>query len=136
MSRAYLDHASSSPLRPAALDAMLPYLRSHPADPGRPLRLDVGHRAPLHDHPLDPGEAEGGGPDSLLDLVGGPRRLVERQRQLDHHAGPVPVGGRHHPEVHHRAAEHRVLDGSEGGHDRGVVGGHGCLPGAAFPLRA
>ena len=35
MSRAYLDHASSSPLRPAALDAMLPYLRSHPADPGR-----------------------------------------------------------------------------------------------------
>jgi len=35
VSRAYLDHASSSPLRPAALDAMLPYLRSHPADPGR-----------------------------------------------------------------------------------------------------
>jgi cysteine desulfurase len=33
--RAYLDHASSSLLRPAALDAMLPYLRSHPADPGR-----------------------------------------------------------------------------------------------------
>lgn len=35
MARAYLDHASSSPLRPAALDAMLPYLREHPADPGR-----------------------------------------------------------------------------------------------------
>ena len=35
MNRAYLDHASSSPLRPAALDAMLPYLRSNPADPGR-----------------------------------------------------------------------------------------------------
>jgi cysteine desulfurase len=33
--RAYLDHASSSPLRPAAFDAMLPYLRDHPADPGR-----------------------------------------------------------------------------------------------------
>jgi len=33
--RAYLDHASSSPLRPAALEAMLPYLRGHPADPGR-----------------------------------------------------------------------------------------------------
>jgi len=33
--RAYLDHASSSPLRPAALDAMLPYLREHHADPGR-----------------------------------------------------------------------------------------------------
>jgi cysteine desulfurase len=33
--RAYLDHASSSSLRPAALEAMLPYLRSHPADPGR-----------------------------------------------------------------------------------------------------
>ncbi len=35
MARAYLDHASSSPLRPAALDAMLPFLREHHADPGR-----------------------------------------------------------------------------------------------------
>jgi cysteine desulfurase len=35
VARAYLDHASSSPLRPAALEAMLPYLREHPADPGR-----------------------------------------------------------------------------------------------------
>ena len=35
MARAYLDHASSSPLRPAAFDAMLPYLRDHPGDPGR-----------------------------------------------------------------------------------------------------
>jgi cysteine desulfurase len=33
--RAYLDHASSSPLRPAALDAMVPFLRDHHADPGR-----------------------------------------------------------------------------------------------------
>jgi cysteine desulfurase len=35
MARAYLDHASSSPLRPAALAAMLPFLRDHPGDPGR-----------------------------------------------------------------------------------------------------
>jgi cysteine desulfurase len=35
MARAYLDHASSSPLRPSALEAMLPYLREHHADPGR-----------------------------------------------------------------------------------------------------
>jgi cysteine desulfurase len=35
VARAYLDHASSSPLRPAALEAMLPYLREHHADPGR-----------------------------------------------------------------------------------------------------
>jgi cysteine desulfurase len=35
VTRAYLDHASSSPLRPAALEAMLPYLRGNPADPGR-----------------------------------------------------------------------------------------------------
>jgi cysteine desulfurase len=33
--RTYLDHASGSPLRPAALDALLPYLRDHPGDPGR-----------------------------------------------------------------------------------------------------
>jgi len=35
VARVYLDHASSSPLRPVALEAMLPYLRDHPADPGR-----------------------------------------------------------------------------------------------------
>jgi cysteine desulfurase len=35
VTRAYLDHASSSPLRPAALEAMLPYLRGDPGDPGR-----------------------------------------------------------------------------------------------------
>src|SRR5919201_836062 len=35
VTRAYLDHASTSPLRPVALEAMLPYLREHHADPGR-----------------------------------------------------------------------------------------------------
>jgi cysteine desulfurase len=35
LARAYLDHASSAPLRPVALDAMLPFLREHHADPGR-----------------------------------------------------------------------------------------------------
>ncbi len=35
MSRAYLDHASTAPLRPAAFDAMVPFLRDHHADPGR-----------------------------------------------------------------------------------------------------
>ena len=35
MPRAYLDHASTSPLRPAAFEAMLPYLRDHFGDPGR-----------------------------------------------------------------------------------------------------
>jgi cysteine desulfurase len=35
LARAYLDHASSSPLRPSALSAMLPYLVDHHADPGR-----------------------------------------------------------------------------------------------------
>ncbi|HEU5447463.1 MAG TPA: aminotransferase class V-fold PLP-dependent enzyme, partial [Acidimicrobiia bacterium] len=32
--RAYLDHASSSPLRPAAYEAMHPWI-GHPGDPGR-----------------------------------------------------------------------------------------------------
>jgi cysteine desulfurase len=35
VARTYLDHASSSPLRPQAFDAMVPYLRDHPGDPGR-----------------------------------------------------------------------------------------------------
>lgn len=33
--RTYLDHASSSPLRPGAFEAMLPYLRDATGDPGR-----------------------------------------------------------------------------------------------------
>jgi cysteine desulfurase len=33
--RTYLDHASTSPLRSGVLDAMLPYLAGHYADPGR-----------------------------------------------------------------------------------------------------
>jgi len=33
--RAYLDHASSSPLRPVARAAMLPFLGGHPGDPAR-----------------------------------------------------------------------------------------------------
>jgi cysteine desulfurase len=35
VSRAYLDHASTSPLRPVAFEAMVPFLRDHHADPGR-----------------------------------------------------------------------------------------------------
>ena len=35
MSRHYLDHASSTRLRPVALEAMLPYLSEHIGDPGR-----------------------------------------------------------------------------------------------------
>jgi cysteine desulfurase len=35
VARSYLDHASSSPLRPAAFDAMVPFLREHHGDPGR-----------------------------------------------------------------------------------------------------
>ena len=35
MSRAYLDHASTSPLRPVAREAMMPFLTEHHGDPGR-----------------------------------------------------------------------------------------------------
>ncbi len=35
MARAYLDHASSTPIRPAAFEAMLELLRDAPGDPGR-----------------------------------------------------------------------------------------------------
>jgi cysteine desulfurase len=35
VTRAYLDHASTSPLRPVAFDALLPYLREHHGDPAR-----------------------------------------------------------------------------------------------------
>jgi cysteine desulfurase len=35
MTRSYLDHASTSPARPEAVEAMLPWLAAHAADPGR-----------------------------------------------------------------------------------------------------
>jgi cysteine desulfurase len=35
VSRAYLDHASTSPLRPVAFEAMVPFLTEHHGDPGR-----------------------------------------------------------------------------------------------------
>lgn len=35
MTRTYLDHASTSPLRPAAFEAMVPFLREHHGDPSR-----------------------------------------------------------------------------------------------------
>jgi cysteine desulfurase len=35
VTRVYLDHASTAPLRPAAFEAMVPFLREHFADPGR-----------------------------------------------------------------------------------------------------
>jgi cysteine desulfurase len=35
VSRAYLDHASTAPLRPVAFEAMVPFLTEHHGDPGR-----------------------------------------------------------------------------------------------------
>ena len=35
MSRSYLDHASTAPLRPVAFEAMVPFLTEHHGDPGR-----------------------------------------------------------------------------------------------------
>ena len=47
--RVYLDHASASPLLPAAFDAMLPWLRDHYADPGRLHREALEVRAAIED---------------------------------------------------------------------------------------
>lgn len=47
MTRAYLDHASSSPLRQPAFEAMLPFLRDHPGDPGRLHQEGRATRVPL-----------------------------------------------------------------------------------------
>ena len=45
--RAYLDCASSTPLRPEVLEAMLPFLREHHADPGRLVSAEEPRRALL-----------------------------------------------------------------------------------------
>ena len=49
--RAYLDHASSSPLRPAALEAMLPYLARPPRRSRPPARGGPGHPRRGRDRP-------------------------------------------------------------------------------------
>jgi cysteine desulfurase len=45
--RAYLDHASTAPMRPAVFDAMVPYLRDHFADPGRIHQEGLATRVPV-----------------------------------------------------------------------------------------
>lgn len=47
MPRVYLDHASSSPLRPTGFEAMLPFLRDHHGDPGRLHEEGRATRVPL-----------------------------------------------------------------------------------------
>lgn len=47
MARSYLDHASSSPLRSAAFEAMVPFLRDHYGDPGRLHQEGRATRVPL-----------------------------------------------------------------------------------------
>ena len=49
VTRAYLDHASTSPLRPAALEAMLPFLREHHGDPGGSTPKDARTRVAVED---------------------------------------------------------------------------------------
>ncbi|HSH59290.1 MAG TPA: aminotransferase class V-fold PLP-dependent enzyme, partial [Acidimicrobiales bacterium] len=41
---AYLDHAASTPLRPEALEAMLPYLREHYGNPSGAHRVSGAAR--------------------------------------------------------------------------------------------
>src|SRR5687768_6047756 len=45
--RYYLDHASTSPLRPAAAEAMIPWLRGPAADPGRIYEEGLASRAAI-----------------------------------------------------------------------------------------
>ena len=95
---AYLDHAASSPLRPEALEAMLPWFTEQHANPtashrrGREARKALdGARFVLADAlGFEPGEIvfTGGGTESDNLAVG-----------RDHAPGTVVVGATEHPAV-------------------------------------
>jgi len=68
--RAYLDHASSSPLRPAACEAMLPWLRQ-PGDPGRVHAEGRAARLALEDAREQVAEFFGARPREVIFTSGG-----------------------------------------------------------------
>ena len=136
MTRHYLDHASTSPLRPEAVDAMVTWLQDGPAgDPAR-----------IHDEALAVRSALEDARDAVAGLLGARNREIvftsgatEALAMAVHGAAPrgrhLVVGAVEHSAV--RLAADRLA--VEGGHEVTVVGvdRHGCVDpdGVAAALR-
>ena len=102
MSRAYLDHASSSPLRPVAYEAMLPWL-AQPGDPGRVHSEGRAARAALEDAREQVAAFFGARPREVIFTSGGTesvnaaiagaaaRAALNRRSSVPWRTGPLPA---------------------------------------------
>jgi len=103
LSRAYLDHASSSPLRPAALDAMLPFMREHHADPGRLHSEGRVTRVALEDARTQVAAFFGARPREVVFTASGTEAVNTAVW------GAVKRSGKHSPHVVTTAVEHSCV---------------------------
>jgi len=103
LARAYLDHASSAPLRPVALDAMLPFLREHHADPGRLHAEGRVTRVALEEARAQVGEFFGARPREVVFTASGTEAVNTAIW------GAVKRSGKHSPHVVTTAVEHSCV---------------------------
>ncbi len=94
MARVYLDHASTTPLRPAAFEAMLPYLREHMADPGRVYHEGRTTRVAIEDAREQIAAFVGARPREVVFTSGGTEAIVMALR--GGFARGHDAHGRHH----------------------------------------
>jgi cysteine desulfurase len=105
--RAYLDHASTSPLRPAALEAMLPFLREHHGDPGRIHAEGRATRVPIETAREQVAAFVGARPREVVFTSGG-------TEAVNHAIGGAVRRSEHGTRIVTTAVEHSsVLDASQ-----------------------
>jgi cysteine desulfurase len=103
LARAYLDHASSAPLRPVALDAMLPFLLEHYADPGRLHAEGRVTRVALEEARAQVGAFFGARPREVVFTASGTEAVNAAVW------GAVKRSGKHSPHVVTTAVEHSCV---------------------------
>jgi cysteine desulfurase len=95
---AYLDHAASSPLRPEALDAMLPWFTEHHANPTAAHRRGRQARQALDDARAILADATGFERGEIV-FTGGGTESDNLAVGRDHAPGTIIVGATEHPAV-------------------------------------
>lgn len=105
---AYLDHAASSPLRPEALEAMLPWFESQHANPTASHRRGRRARQALDDARAVLAEATGFERGEIV-FTGGGTESDNMAIGRGHPAGAVVVGATEHPAVLEPAVRQHAL---------------------------
>jgi cysteine desulfurase len=109
--RAYLDHASSSPLRPGAREAMLPWI-GHPGDPGRVHAEGRAARVALEEAREQVAAFFGARPREVIFTSGG----TESVNAAVFGAAARDIGNRRSSPPHERGEERRFEEGGSGVH--------------------